>query len=686
VTTAADNPIRSSEADLLGRSKAATSFAKQVLSLDASEGVVVGVLGPWGSGKTSFINLARAHFESAEVPVVDFNPWMFSGAEQLVESFFSELSAQLRIRERFSNIASELEEYGAALSALGWLPLVGPWIERGRILTRAVARLLLRKKSGIVGKKEKVEKALGSLKKPIVVVLDDIDRLTTAEIRDTFRLVRLTASFPNIIYILAFDRFRVEKALCDEGIPGRDYLEKILQVGIDLPSIPENVLRTQVFTAIDQAISGIEEPGPFDTNAWPDTFVEIIWPLLRNLRDVRRYAASVHGTVEGLGGRVALVDVLALEAIRVFLPSVFQQLPTSVEGLTATSELGFGGGSEPSEHKQQIDRLLEGAGKQGDVIRGLIARLFPAAERHLGGTHYGGEWKNRWLRDRRVAHKDVLRLYLERVIGEGLQAFIHAEQAWDRMTNRSALEEYLSSLDQSKLEEVIASLEAYENEFSSEHVEPASVVLLNILPKLPERQRGTFEFDSRMVVGRVVYRLVRSLKDPGRAEEVVEKVLPQLTTLFAKLELITTVGHHEGAGHKLVSKDAAIRFEKAWREALRSADAGVLASEHDLLRMLLLYSENADPSEPQVAVPDAPEVTRALIESARWEVRSQPIDSRAVKRRSRLAWDSLVKVFGDESILRERLERLKETEPRGLDELLQLVDRYLDGWRPGRDE
>ncbi len=66
--------------------------------MDVSQGAVVGVLGPWGSGKTSLVNLTRDEFEAAGVTILDFNPWMFSGAEQLVASFFVELAAQLKIR------------------------------------------------------------------------------------------------------------------------------------------------------------------------------------------------------------------------------------------------------------------------------------------------------------------------------------------------------------------------------------------------------------------------------------------------------------------------------------------------------------------------------------------------------------------------------------------------------------
>ena len=103
-----DNPIRRSEDDALGRLNAARSFALQVLSLDASEGLVVGVLGPWGSGKTSFVNIARPHFENAAVPLLEFNPWMFSGAQQLLTammpSFYLDYCGKITFRKSGSLI------------------------------------------------------------------------------------------------------------------------------------------------------------------------------------------------------------------------------------------------------------------------------------------------------------------------------------------------------------------------------------------------------------------------------------------------------------------------------------------------------------------------------------------------------------------------------------------------------
>ena len=108
-----DNPITSSKQDELGRTHVAKDFAKNITKLDAKEGLVVGILGAWGSGKSSFVNLMREEFASKpKLTIIDFNPWMFSGSQQLVDSFFREISAELRIKDenKFGRIADGLNE------------------------------------------------------------------------------------------------------------------------------------------------------------------------------------------------------------------------------------------------------------------------------------------------------------------------------------------------------------------------------------------------------------------------------------------------------------------------------------------------------------------------------------------------------------------------------------------------
>lgn len=681
MTVAADNPIRRVEDDALGRAGVAHLFARQVMSLDASEGVVVGVLGAWGSGKTSFVNLARSEFDAAGIPVLDFNPWMFSGAEQLVESFFIEVAAQLRVRRDLSDLGEDFEDYGEMFSGMGWLPFVGPWIERGRGASKILGRILQRRREGIGGRRAKLEKALCDHGKPLVMVLDDVDRLSSSEIRDVFKLVRLTACFPNIIYIVAFDRVRIEEALAEQGVPGRDYLEKILQVAVDLPAVPPNVLSNQLLAAIGEALAGVES-GPFDVTTWPDIFMEIIRPLARNMRDVRRYAAAIYGTVTALDGRVALGDALALEAIRVFLPDVFTRFQDAVGALTTTSSTYPSGQYESPQLKGRIDGFLAAAGGHADVVRAMVVRLFPAAERHVGGAHYTADWKARWLRERRVAHEDILRFYLERVAGEGMRAFMDAERAWGHMTDRDSLDCFLRSLDPTRQQDVIAALEVFEDEFSPAQVVPTTIVLLNLLPDLPERQGGMFDFGTSIVVTRVTLRLLRSMKEPDLVESAVEQILPELTSLSSRHELITTVGYREGAGHKLVSESAASEYERAWRKEVRLAAVDDLEKEKDLVRILLLTKREADPSEDVLVVEDSPALTLALIRGAHTDVRTQTMGNRAVRRLPRLAWDTLIELYGDEATVKKRIEDLKATHPEDAGEPLELAEKYLGGWRP----
>ena len=228
-----------------------------------------------------------------------------------------------------------------------------------KILSLIIERRKLASGGAVGELRSNIKKALEKIDEPIIVVLDDIDRLTTAEIKSVFKLVRLTANFPNIIYVMAFDREHVEKALDEQGLEGRNYPDKILQVAIDLPAIPDQTLSGQLLDALNDVIAGIESPLHLDNEAWDDIFFEIIRPLILNLRNVRRYAATVHGALIALNGQVALADVLALEAVRLFLPNVFAKLHGAVNSLTNTdndTNLGIG---NSGQFKLQIDDLVK---------------------------------------------------------------------------------------------------------------------------------------------------------------------------------------------------------------------------------------------------------------------------------------------------------------------------------------
>ena len=658
-----DNPIEKVTEDALNRAPIAREFVHQVLSLQCDQGIVVGVLGPWGSGKTSFINLSKEEFRNRNSPVLEFNPWMFSGASDLVERFFIEICQQLKARGRTFRKAGKLME-----TYLGTFPgYVG-------VGSKALGKLL----QGTDMRKRVVD-ALAAAPAPLAVVIDDIDRLSTAEIRDIFRLVRLTGSFPNLLYVLAFDSKRVENALDEEGMPGRAYLEKIIQWSIDLPEIPKGLLRQQTLAAVQEALEGIESVGPLDDEAWTEVFERIINPLINNMRDIRRFALAARGTAIAINGNIQIADVLGLEAVRVFLPSVFSELHGMANVLGASAEFNHNSDVRTQEHRDRLERLIETEPERKDVVKAMISTLFPAAGAYLGGPTYGADWYRSWLRERRVARLEHLQYFLERVAGETLDDFALAETAWRKMSDAQAFDSYLRGLDVHRLTGVITALEAFEDEFELRHAFSGVTVLLNCLPDLPPRKRQFLELDTEGIVSRVVYRLMKSITDPQMTAETVSNALPNIRLLSGKQRLIEIVGHRESVGHGLVPKDLAAQFERSWRDDVRAAPVDALCCEPELLRVVFFAMKQSETTEPKLIL-DLQKLTLPLLRSARAET----IHSRGYKviREQRIHWDVLVKVFGNESTLAEHITSLTDIRA-GDQDLVDLAKKYLEGWRPG---
>ncbi|WP_187588339.1 P-loop NTPase fold protein [Gordonia sp. OPL2] len=676
-----DAPITSSGEDDLGRAPVAHDFAESIRDLDASQGLVVGILGPWGHGKSSFINLMREQFETEPtLTVVDFNPWMFSGSNQLVNFFFTEIGAELNVRNksRFGMTADWLTQYAGILKPVSqFIPLPGA-AAVGEVAAAALGGLSVTTNADRSAKKvrEEITKELTSLTQPIVVVIDDIDRLTTIEIREIFKLVRLTASFPNIIYVLAFDRERVEQALTEDGIPGRAYLEKIVQLSFDVPHAPEKLLRSQVVEELDRILTPVAN-ATLDDSRWSDVYWEVIDPLVSNMRDVTRYAISARSTIKSLGDEVDLVDLLALEALRVFRPELFQQLSKLRCELTNTRDIM---GRKDERAQIAIAALLAMFPDDEEVIRALFNRVFPVALQYIENNHYGPDWLSTWRTAHRMAHTDFLSLYFDRVAPDELVAFRNSEQAFELLSDGAALRVYLTGLDPEDLEAVIEGLTSYESKFATDMIVPASITLLNLIDAIPEKkQRGFFDIGRRdITVGRVILRLLRRVEDEAEREALVSQILDGIETYSSQLDFIHSVGYREGAGLKLVSEEFATQVHADFVAHLRATPPSEPSREWDAWR--IYDAVQTETGEVPLKPSDDPVLLRAVLHSLRSTARSQSMGSREVRSEDRLAWELLVQVFGSESAVEEVVGRVRSA--LGDDEALQLADKYLSGWRP----
>lgn len=672
------SPISSPEEDVLDWAQVAATFARRTLMLDSAHGLVVGVFGPWGSGKTSFINLARPEFCRAEVPVLDFNPWLFSGADQLVGRFFTELAAVMGEMSNLKQIGSYLQKYGDILSpAIHTMSALAGSPHAGNTLLALMRRFDKRTEPppSAIATRNKLTKALAQRSKPIVVVLDDVDRLPIAEIRELFKLIRLTAHFPNLIYVVACDRSRVEAAL-EEDDPrlGSNYLEKIFQWSVHVPTAPRQRLQHELIRHTQDALGDIDPP--FNHTDWPDIETEIIVPLVRNMRDVRRYSMAVRGAIDDLGAIVATIDVLALEAVRLFMPRFFDELPRLVADLTVlpTWERNqqhvddiileqMGGTEIPAEEsRKRLENLIEHADhKHQAVARALIHRLFLGGR----GKHDGQDpdWPYQQLKGNRVAHGSVFRAYFTRIADGDLTASNNAKRAFECLHDRNVLQELLRSHDPDTWTKTLLLLWGmFRGSFTREHVESGLVVFWNLLPDMPGPT--SMSADEPLTVTQIVSKslLVRLIGSDDIAGLTIN-ILRQLNSYTAKIALVTHIARIEIQNGTLYSESDVQNLRDFLISDILSSDTGALALERHPAQVLLFSVQHTNARSICHIVHDSPKLTFALLWDCHRDNGLTYLGSRAVDSKRRIDFPTLISIYGDERTMETTISNLVKAFP-----------------------
>ena len=387
-----DKPLANPEHDRLAYSPFAERLAESLLAMAPADGFVVALYGSWGSGKTTVVNFIVHYLEDrpeAKQPIiVHFNPWWFSGRENLIRAFFDQLQAALtgRLKSGWRRTRRHLAQFAGLVSEA---PI--PYASTGKIVKRVIEP----KQPDVYELKQSIAATLEKLDKRIVIVIDDIDRLTPEEIRQLFRVIKAVADFPNVLYLLAFDREMVIKALTEkQDLPGDQYLEKIVQVPIDLP-LPDRVsLQNMLLGELTPILQGTPDE-LFDQNYWREVYLGGIDPFIATPRDVVRLVNAFRITYShpDISGEVNAVDFIGLETLRVFHSAVYDRVRRNREQ--------FEGSDEPlgETEVENLRRFHEGwlgelrlTGATREQIKRLLALLYPKLQtiwRNTDGVNMG---------------------------------------------------------------------------------------------------------------------------------------------------------------------------------------------------------------------------------------------------------------------------------------------------------
>ena len=654
-----DNPIKDINADLLDRKNSAEKFAKHIFSFNYKDGLVIGICGEWGSGKTSYINLMKPELQKNSI-VIDFNPWMFSDSYNLVSLFFSEMAAQIKDYNNNTNLIKALDNLGDFFSSLRAIPLVGEYIG---ILGKLLNTFAKKKKgeNSLQKQRSNLIKELKKIEKPIVVILDDIDRLSSDELESILKLVRLTGRFPNIIYLLSFDKERVVNTLNNKNIDGESYLEKIIQIPFDIPKVSRELLEKHLFASLDSILGNVE----IDHYRWSEAYLNIIKPTIKNIRDIKRYISSLSYTFNQVGKFINVVDLVTIEIIKVFYPKSFKELFLLREYLTSIHN--------DDSKKIALTEFI----KDNQVNKSLLYILFDIdmdITSNFDITFINND-KN-FRRDKRIADLTLFNFYFEQVESEEFKNIILSQTLWSYMSSDKFAVE-LAKIDENYLESVVNNLANYEADFTEKTAMYSIPALYEILPCVPEKERGFFEFDADIIWSRLVYRLLRKIPDNLRYNSVLKLI--DLCNIYGQYEIMGIVGHREKRGHKLVSEEQARNIEDILISHVNSSSLDTLSKTYKLSNIFYFIVSTGNSINKKILRSN--EIFLSLLKSSVSEIKRQVGSNPEIIREKILHWDALVKIYDNEEHLKNKISLLEKDHNLIEEDYIKLAIKYKNGWR-----
>lgn len=413
-----DKPVEIEKQDRFQRYGFSKRISETIVQRENEEGIVIGIYGAWGEGKTSVLNFIKSELELKEdILTLTLNPWRYNDEESLIKNFLNKMAEVLgkELDTKKEKLGNFIEKYGTFGSIIG-----KDVSEIGKNLSNVDLETL----------KNRIDEFLKESESKLVIFVDDIDRLDKQEIYSLFRLVKLTADFTNTTYVLSFDEKMVASAIGERFgkgniDSGHNFLEKIIQVPLQIPQAQPDALKSYCFELVDKAINKSElELLKEEAQRFVSAFSHNILLRLKTPRLAIRYGNSLSFAIPLLKGEVNHVDLMLIEAIKIFYPNHYSFIKAFPHYFTSSySSHSTFGGQSGNDKKEELKKHLDDLGSdltknEKDAIFQLLKTLFPRLNEAFHNT-FQHEGHKEWLKEKRIVSTSYFKRYFSYAVIEG---------------------------------------------------------------------------------------------------------------------------------------------------------------------------------------------------------------------------------------------------------------------------
>lgn len=356
-----DSAVEEESDDRFGWSSHMRKLMGDVIRFSDKASVSVAITGSWGSGKTSYLNLLKKELDKRndEFIILEFNPRRSASATTIQNDFMTQLRGKLSDYD--CSIGSSISKYVEALKL----------VDEKSVLPKLVS---LTGADSPDHYKKSIEEVINSTGKSLIVLIDDMDRLTGIEIMEVLKLVNLNVNFDRSIFISAFDKDYIEKALSslvinrqsdsDDSSGIRNYTDKYFTFERPLPSVKPHKMIEYLYDTISQ--DG-ESEEVLDSNQELMSFLssnlDMISKGLPTIRDVKRFTNLLMPAYLERKNDVIFDDFFLISLLRYSYPSTYEKIRcreiVDTNALDQTSQVFRLDSSESVPGSQIIGRLFE---------------------------------------------------------------------------------------------------------------------------------------------------------------------------------------------------------------------------------------------------------------------------------------------------------------------------------------
>ena len=385
-----DNTVNSYEDDHFKRKVAATEIARLIQSTNNKKSFAIGILGQYGSGKTSFLNLINLALEDKHVLKISFDPWSAANPEMIRREFFDLVADKVAAVDL--KMSSLIYSYGRKLAgfdgrSLSWFNWVSFLRSHGSVQSS--------------GEYQQINKMLSATGRKVIITIDDLDRLYAPEIIEVLKLIRNTASFSNVVYLVGYDKEYVQSAIGTLNGSASDFLDKIFQLEIPLPKREVDDLLVSLQDSLKEMVSEahyVVFENTMIPNGFRSRYEKAYSGILRQGRDVVRFLNNFKIAYKLIGEEVDFECLLLLELIKFRFPNIYDLIYTQSDKflyetpLRATHEQYFSPLiAKQKDFKNNTDEVsvfrthlekLELSEEDVSLLDGLFMTLFKGSQYH----------------------------------------------------------------------------------------------------------------------------------------------------------------------------------------------------------------------------------------------------------------------------------------------------------------